>query len=99
MTLLPCAPLSAGARPSTAAPLFSKPGRSCYAAPMGQDRAELAIGRIERALARIERAADRGPAPTESGDGALREAHEALRGRVREALAQLDGLIAAGERG
>lgn len=63
---------------------------------MGQDRAELAIGRIERALARVERAAARAPA---AGNGALGEAHEALRQRVREAVVQLDGLIASAERG
>ena len=65
---------------------------------MGQDRAELAIGRIERALARIESAAERGRQSSASADGALREAHEALRGRVHDALAQVDGLIAAAER-
>ncbi|HYD38222.1 MAG TPA: hypothetical protein VEA60_11445 [Allosphingosinicella sp.] len=58
----------------------------------------MAIGRIERALARIESAAERRAPPAVAEDGALREAHEALRGRVREALAQLDGLIAAAER-
>ena len=66
---------------------------------MGQDKAELAIGRIERALARIESAAERSLQSSASADGALREAHEALRGRVRDALAQVDGLIAAAERG
>lgn len=66
---------------------------------MGQDRVEAAIGRIERALARIESAAARGAASADNADGELREAHEALRGRVRDALTQLDGLIAAGERG
>jgi hypothetical protein len=59
----------------------------------------MAIGRIERALARIENAAERGLQSSASADGALREAHEALRGRVRDALGQLDGLIAAAERG
>jgi hypothetical protein len=62
---------------------------------MGQDRVEQAIGRIESALERIEAASAR--APEASGDGALKEAHEALRGRVREALAQLDGLIEVAE--
>jgi hypothetical protein len=65
---------------------------------MGQDRAELAIGRIERALARIESAAARNAQPSEPADGGLREAHEALRGRVRDAVAQLDGLISEAER-
>ena len=59
----------------------------------------MAIGRIERALARIERAAARAPASAAPDDSGLREAHEALRSRVREALGQLDGLIAAAERG
>jgi hypothetical protein len=66
---------------------------------MGQDRVEQAIGRIERALARIERAAGRGSESASAADGVLREAHESLRGRVREALTQLDGLIAAAEAG
>jgi hypothetical protein len=66
---------------------------------MGQDRAELAIGRIERALARIESAAGRRAAAPAPADGALREAHEMLRGHVREALIQLDGLIATAEGG
>ena len=67
---------------------------------MGQDKAEMAIGRIERALARIESAAARPPAPAaQADDGALREAHERLRGRVREALSQIDGLLATAEGG
>jgi hypothetical protein len=66
--------------------------------PMGQDRVEQALGRIERALARIEGSAGRIQAPAGPADDGLREAHEALRGRVREALAQLDGLIAGAER-
>ena len=64
---------------------------------MGQDRVEQAIGRIESALARIESASARASALEESSDGALKAAHEALRGRVRDALAQLDGLIEAAE--
>lgn len=64
---------------------------------MGQDRVEQAIGRIERALARIEAASARYSAASGSGDAALREAHDRLRGRVREALSQLDGLIDAAE--
>jgi hypothetical protein len=59
----------------------------------------MAIGRIERALARIESATARGAESADTADGVLREAHEALRGRVHEALTQLDGLIAAAERG
>jgi hypothetical protein len=64
---------------------------------MGQDRVERALGRIERALARIESAAERVSASAPAADGALREAHETLRGRVREALDQLDGVIASAE--
>jgi hypothetical protein len=59
----------------------------------------MAIGRIERALARIESAARRSAASSAAADNGLREAHENLRGRVREALTQLDGLIAGAERG
>jgi hypothetical protein len=59
----------------------------------------MAIGRIERALARIESTARRSAASSTEADNGLREAHENLRGRVREALTQLDGLIAAAERG
>jgi hypothetical protein len=64
---------------------------------MGQDRVEQAIGRIERALARIEAAAERASDSARSDDGALKVAHETLRGRVREALTELDGLIEAAE--
>jgi hypothetical protein len=67
---------------------------------MGQDRVEQAIGRIERALVRIEDATDRASASAAStgpADRALREAHEALRARVRDALTELDGLIEAAE--
>jgi hypothetical protein len=76
--------------------------KAMYAAAMGQDRVDQALGRIERALARIENAAGRAaaaPADAPADDGALKEAHEALRGRVRDALTQLDGLIASAERG
>ncbi|MEA3051267.1 MAG: hypothetical protein QOG72_170 [Sphingomonadales bacterium] len=59
----------------------------------------MAIGRIERALARIEGAARRNAESSASADNGLRDAHEALRGRVREALTQLDGLIATTEKG
>ena len=59
----------------------------------------MALSRIEQAFARIERAAALSSQSAASSDGELREAHEALRGRVREALTQLDGLIAMAERG
>ena len=66
---------------------------------MGQERVESALGRIERAIARIECASARASASAEASDNGLRQAHEALRRRVREALAELDGLIAVAERG
>lgn len=72
---------------------------------MGQDRVDISIARIERALSRIEAAAGRAPtsAPTPApvDDGAneeLRRAHQALRGKVESAIAELDGLL-AGEQG
>ena len=67
---------------------------------MGQERVEQAVARIERAFARIEQAAGRRPSPEPARDhGALREAHEALRSRVEQALGHLDTLIAQSERG
>jgi hypothetical protein len=66
---------------------------------MVDQRALDAAHRIEQALARIEAAAAR-PAPAgESGEHRdLQARHDAMRGRVTGALAQLDALIAAGER-
>jgi hypothetical protein len=55
----------------------------------------MAIGRIERALARIESAARQVSASSASSGAESREADEALRSRVREALVQIDGLIAS----
>lgn len=65
---------------------------------MGDEKAQAAIMRIERALARIEAAAGRLP-PASDGDEArqLREEHQALRGRVAEAISQIDQLLAARE--
>jgi hypothetical protein len=76
---------------------FQSPRGRAMRQSMGQDRVERAIGRIESALERIEGAAARAAAAARPDDGALREAHEALRRRVRDALAQLDGLIEAAE--
>lgn len=64
---------------------------------MGQDRVEQAVSRIEHALARIESVAGRASQSAPPADGVLKAAHEALRGQVREALAQLDGLIETAE--
>ena len=62
---------------------------------MSEDRALAAIGRIERALARIEAAAERqSAAPRPDAElRRLREVHEALRGRVEGAIAQIDRLL------
>lgn len=58
-----------------------------------------AISRIERALSRIEAAAGR--ASTNDPDSGeleqLREAHQALRGRVEGAISHIDQLLAGRE--
>ncbi|MEA3016029.1 MAG: hypothetical protein QOI38_751, partial [Sphingomonadales bacterium] len=63
---------------------------------MSEERTSAAIARIERALARIESAAERQPAAArpEPELRQLREVHEALRGRVEGAIAQIDRLLA-----
>ena len=68
---------------------------------MGQERVSQALGRIEQAIARIEAAASRPAtqtAGTQAPDGAevesLRDAHQALRGKVESAIAQIDRLLA-----
>ena len=68
---------------------------------MPDERAILAIGRIERALARIESSAARTQAaPADDGElEQLRQAHQALRGRVEGAITHIDQLLASrGER-
>ena len=71
-------------------------------APMLDERTSAALGRIEQALSRIEAAAVRKPATPsyESEELArLRTAHQTLRGRVEQAVSQIDRLLAtAGER-
>jgi hypothetical protein len=69
---------------------------------MGDQKAQAAIARIERALARIEAAASRPPSVASGGDAEaaeLRRAHQALRGKVEGAVAQLDRLLAGSEQG
>jgi hypothetical protein len=63
---------------------------------MPDERALLAISRIERALARIEGAAGRTHAvPADDGElEQLRQAHQALRGRVEGAISHIDQLLA-----
>ncbi|HZF94891.1 MAG TPA: hypothetical protein VEZ20_08460 [Allosphingosinicella sp.] len=68
---------------------------------MSEERALAAIERIDRALARIEAAAGRQPAAAAPGHEPelrqLREVHEALRGRVEGAIAQIDRLLEEAE--
>ncbi|MBV8685734.1 MAG: hypothetical protein JOZ90_05890 [Alphaproteobacteria bacterium] len=63
---------------------------------MGDERVLAAVGRIERALARLEAAADRSPAPGPA-DGELRRAHETLKGKVEQAIARIDRLLASAD--
>ena len=62
---------------------------------MSDERALAALARIEQALARIEEAAGRQPkAPSAEPElRQLRAVHEALRGRVEGAIAQIDRLL------
>lgn len=64
---------------------------------MSEERALAAIERIERAIARVEEASGRRPtAPRDEPElRNLREVHEALRGRVEGAIAQIDRLLAS----
>jgi hypothetical protein len=67
---------------------------------MGDKRTEAALARIDRALGRIEAVAARpAPAPVPAADGALREAHDALRGKVATAIREIDQLLISAERG
>ena len=74
---------------------------------MADERTIEAIGRIERALARIEALAEQAqqelphtPEPPRENEELLqlREAHQALRGKVEGAISQIDRLLAAEER-
>jgi hypothetical protein len=67
---------------------------------MGDSRALAALARIERALARIEAAGARLAAPAPAATDAVPgEAHRALRGKVEQAIAQIDRLIETAEAG
>ena len=65
---------------------------------MADDRALHAISLIERAVARIDTAAQQSPAREGGERNALRHAHQALRGKVQGAIAQIDRLLAANEK-
>jgi hypothetical protein len=65
-------------------------------AAMAQEKLSGALDRIDRALARIEAAASRMPAGSPEGGAELeelRQAHEALRGKVQGAIRQIDRLL------
>jgi len=67
---------------------------------VADQRALDAVARIERALARIEHAATRPPpARNDAEHERLLATHDQLKRQVAGALAQLDSLISAGERG
>ena len=64
---------------------------------MSDERALNAIDRIETAFARIE-AVTSGEKPTPQGESELRnlkQTHQALRGKVEDAIAQIDRLLAS----
>ena len=67
---------------------------------MSDERAVAALERIERALNRIEAAGAQTQAPAGAADDgellALQEAHQALRGKVEGAIAQIDRLLDGG---
>jgi hypothetical protein len=68
---------------------------------MPDERATLALSRIERSLGRIEAAAQKLQQPAPRDDGELRElrqVHQALRGKVEDAISQIDRLLSTGER-
>lgn len=72
-----------------------------YSTVMTDDRAMQAIDRIETALARIEVASATARDSTPNNDNdlmALRQTHQALRGKVEGAIEQIDRLLAANER-
>jgi hypothetical protein len=79
-------------------PLEAPQGQA-YRGAMSDERALNAIDRIETAFARIE-AATSGPkadAPEDSELLNLKQSHQALRGKVADAIAQIDRLLASEE--
>ena len=66
---------------------------------MGASRLTAALDRIDRALARIESAAEARPRFPAAAGPAAEESHRALRGKVEEAIARIDGLLAEAEQG
>ena len=71
--------------------------RQAYRGAMSDERALNAIDRIETAFARIE-AATNGDKSAPQGESELlhlRQTHHALRGKVEDAIAQIDRLLAS----
>ena len=87
----------AGVNLAPVAALEARAGRA-YRGGMSDERALNAIDRIETAFARIEAVTSGNkPAPTH-GEGELmhlRQTHQALRGKVEDAIAQIDRLLAS----
>ena len=67
-------------------------------AAMADERTVTAMERIEQALVRIEAASRQAtPAPADDAEARrLREAHDALRDKVRAAIGEIDRLLATG---
>ncbi|WP_106639443.1 hypothetical protein [Allosphingosinicella vermicomposti] len=66
---------------------------------MQDERTSVALARIENALSRIETASTRLPASEFDNEelARLRTAHQTLRGRVEQAVSQIDRLLAGQE--
>jgi hypothetical protein len=75
--------------------VLEAPQSRAYSGAMSDERALNAIDRIEAAFARIEAATNGSrPGPAEDGELVqLRQTHQALRGKVEDAIAQIDRLL------
>jgi hypothetical protein len=60
---------------------------------MAAQRLIVAIGRVERALSRLERLPDR---PSPGADDELMVRHEKLKAETREAIKEIDDILAGG---
>jgi len=60
---------------------------------MAAQRLIVAIGRVERALSRLERLPDR---PSTGADDELMVRHEKLKAETREAIKEIDDILAGG---
>lgn len=66
---------------------------------MGASRLNAALERIERALARLESSAGARPPAAPAAGPEAEQAHGALREKVEEAIARIDGLLEQAEQG